>query len=640
MKTPFPQTNRRILIIDDTPAIHADFRKILTPDTSGEADLNSLEQTLFGTRQAPHLAFKLDSAYQGQEALKLVQLALEQGRPYALAFTDMRMPPGWDGLETIERLWQADPHLQIALCTAYTDYSWEAMAERLEFGDQLLILKKPFDALEIRQMANALTWKWQLAQDAALKMLNLEQTIEARVHELLKVSHLLQYDTLTGLPNSTLLGDRLTQYIAACRRHDKKLVVLFLGLDRFKRINNALGHPAGDEMLKRVGQQLLKNVRGSDSVFRYGSDEFVVILTDINHPQQTRSIAEKLLGVIRTPQMIAGHDVSVTASMGLSVYPDDGIEAIDLIKKAETAMRNVKDSGPDNFGFFIEAMNARAREQQSIESGIRQALQRNEFVLHYQPKIALQSGRIVGAEALVRWQKPGHGWVYPSDFIPVAEDSGLIVPLSKWVLAEACRQARQWQAAGLPPIRMSVNTSAIDFRQRHFVESIEQVLADTGLDPCLLELEITESVLMQNVDATMSALQRLKALGIKLAIDDFGTGYSSLSYLRRFPIDVLKIDQSFIRGLSSDSSDAALVGAIISLGKSLNLNVIAEGVETAAQLKYLMDHHCEEAQGFYFSEALPAPAFARLLSAGFAAPWADPSTSSDSPATRTGDNLQ
>ena len=632
--------NRRILIVDDTAAIHADFRKILTPDTSGEADLNSLEQTLFGSRQASHLTFQLDSAYQGQEALKLVQLALEQGKPYALAFIDMRMPPGWDGLETIERLWQADPNLQIALCTAYTDYSWEAMAERLEFGDQLLILKKPFDALEIRQMANALTWKWQLAQDAALKMFNLEQTIEARVHELLKVSHLLHYDSLTGLPNSTLLGDRLTQHLAACRRHDKKLVVLFLGLDRFKRINNALGHPAGDEMLKRVGQQLLKNVRGSDSVFRYGSDEFVVILTDINHPQQTRSIAEKLLGVIRTPQMIAGHDVSVTASMGLSVYPDDGIEAIDLIKKAETAMRNVKDSSPDNFGFFIEAMNARAREQQSIESGIRQALQRNEFVLHYQPKIALQSGRIVGAEALVRWQKPGHGWVYPSDFIPVAEDSGLIVPLSKWVLAEACRQARQWQAAGLPPIRMSVNTSAIDFRQRHFVESIEQVLADTGLDPCLLELEITESVLMQNVDATMSALQRLKALGIKLAIDDFGTGYSSLSYLRRFPIDVLKIDQSFIRGLSSDSSDAALVGAIISLGKSLSLNVIAEGVETAAQLKYLKDHHCEEAQGFYFSEALPAPAFARLLSAGLAAPWADPSSSSDSPASSTGDNLQ
>ena len=618
MKTLSPQTNRRILIIDDTPAIHADFRKILTPDTGSEADLNSLEHSLFGTRQSSRLNFQLDSAYQGKEALALVERALADGHPYALAFIDMRMPPGWDGLETIEHLWNADPNLQIALCTAYSDYSWEAVAERLQFGDQLLILKKPFDILEIRQMANALTWKWQLAQDAALKLLSLEQTIEARVHELLKVSHLLQYDALTGLPNSTLLGDRLSQSLATCRRHDKHLVVMFLGLDRFKRINNALGHPAGDEMLKRVGQQLLKYVRESDSVFRYGADEFVVILSDINHPQQTRGIAEKLLSAVRSPQSIAGQEISITASLGISVYPDDGFEAIDLIKKAESAMRHIKESGPNDIGFFIEAMNQRAREQQSIESGIRQALQRHEFVLHYQPKIELSSGRVVGAEALVRWQKPGHGLVYPSEFIPVAEDSGLIVPLSKWVLAEACRQTRLWQAAGLPAIRMSVNTSAIDFRQRDFVEGIEQILEQTGMPPCLLELEITEGVLMQNVETTMTALNRLKTLGVRLAIDDFGTGYSSLSYLRRFPIDVLKIDQSFIHGLSNDTNDAALVSAIISLGKSLDLNVIAEGVETEEQLAFLKAHQCEEGQGYYFSKALPADAFARLLAVGWA----------------------
>ncbi|MBX9407716.1 EAL domain-containing protein [Pseudomonas baetica] len=621
MKTPFPQSNRRILIIDDTPAIHDDFRKILAPKAPEEADLNHLEQTLFGTRQSPPLNFQLDSAYQGQEALALVLRALADGNPYALAFIDMRMPPGWDGLETIEQLWQADPNLQIALCTAHSDYSWEAMAERLEFGDQLLILKKPFDSLEIRQMANALTWKWQLAQDAALKMLSLERTIEARVHELLKVSRLLQYDTLTGLPNSTLLGDRLSQALAVCRRHDKQLVVMFLGLDRFKRINNALGHPAGDEMLKRVGQQLLLCIRGSDSVFRYGSDEFVVILTDISHPQQTHGIAEKVLAAIRLPQTIAGHDVSVTASLGISVYPEDGLDAIELIKKAETAMRNVKENGPNDIGFFIDAMNQRAREQQSIESGIRRALKRQEFVLHYQPKIDLRSARVVGAEALVRWQKPGHGWVYPCDFIPVAEDSGLIVPLTQWVLAEACRQTRAWQVAGLPPIRMSVNISPIDIRQRDFVEGVEQVLKQTGLDADWLELEITEGVLMQNVEATMTALNRLQALGTRLSIDDFGTGYSSLSYLRRFPIDVLKIDQSFIRGLSNDSNDAALVSAIISLGKSLGLNVIAEGIETAEQLAFLKAHHCEEGQGYYFSKALPADAFAHLLAATSPPPW-------------------
>ena len=613
MKSPFVRTNRRILVIDDTPSIHEDFRKILGPEADNEQTLAGTEEALFGTVQLDRLTFQLDSAYQGQEALELVTRARAEGRPYAMAFTDMRMPPGWDGLETIEQLWKADPHLQIALCTAFSDYTWEDMAERLEFGDQLLVLKKPFDSLEIRQMASALTWKWQMAQDAAMKVLSLEQTIEARVHELLKVSHLLQYDVLTELPNSTLLGDRLNQSLALSRRHDKQLAVMFLGLDRFKRINNALGHPVGDEMLKQVGRNLVATVRESDSVFRYGSDEFVVILADVRHPQQTKGIAEKLLNAIRVPQHIAGHDLSVTASLGISIYPDDGFDAIALIKKAETAMRNVKETGPNDFSFFIDEMNQRARDQQSIESGIRLALERNEFVLHYQPKLDLGSGQVVGAEALIRWQKPGHGLVYPSEFISVAEDSGLIVPLSKWVLAEACRQSCAWQAAGLPKICMSVNMSAIDFRQRDFIDGIEQTLKQTGLDPALLELEITEGVLMQNVESTVNALTRLKEMGVRLAIDDFGTGYSSLSYLRRFPIDVLKIDQSFIRGLSNDSSDAALVSAIISLGRSLKLTIIAEGVETLEQLDFLKAHRCEEGQGFYFSKAVEPDAFVRYL---------------------------
>jgi len=605
--------NRRILVVDDTPAIHQDFRKILSPSAGNDDSLDDTESLLFGTPQVSRLQFQIDSAYQGEEALELVKRAQAEGQPYALVFADMRMPPGWDGLQTIERLWEVDPRLQIALCTAFSDYTWETMSERIEFDDQLLILKKPFDTLEIRQMASAMTWKWQLAQDAARKMRTLERTIEERVQELLKVSHLLQYDVLTELPNSMLLGDRLTQAMAQCRRHDRQLAVMFIGLDRFKRINNALGHPVGDEMLKRVARALATVVRESDSVFRYGSDEFVVVLGDIADPQQTKGVAEKLLAAISSPQPIDGHDLTVTASLGVSTYPADGFDAVALIKKAETAMRNVKDNGPNDYRFFTEDMNRRARQQQTIESGLRLALQRKEFVLHYQPKLDLRSGKVVGVEALVRWERPGHGLVYPSDFIPVAEDSGLIVPLSQWVLQEACQQACTWQAQGMRPLYLSVNISAIDFRQRGFVEGIARTLKETGLDPTQLELEITESVLMQNIDTTVAVLRAIKQLGIRLAIDDFGTGYSSLSYLQKFPVNVLKIDQSFVGDLSIDSNDAKLVSTIISLGKSLNLHIIAEGVETLEQLEFLKIHQCEEAQGYYFSKAVEPQAFVQWM---------------------------
>lgn len=610
------RANRRILIVDDVTSIHLDFRKILCADADAEPSLDTLEQTLFGTTTVARQAFILDSAYQGQEALDLVNRALATNTPYAMAFIDMRMPPGWDGLQTIEQLWNVDPNLQIALCTAYSDYSFEAIEARLKYNDQLLILKKPFDHLEIRQMASALTWKWQLAQDAALKVIGLERTIEERVQELLKVSHLLQYDALTELPNSTLLGDRLTQAIALGRRHDTQLAVMFIGLDRFKRINNALGYPVGDEVLQQVSQSLVAAVRESDSVFRYGSDEFVILLNDVQHPQQTQHIAQKVLQAISVTRHVAGHDLSVTASLGISIYPNDSSTAVELIKHAETAMHTTKERGPDDLSFYTEDMNLRARHQQNLESAIRQALEHDEFALHYQPKLDLKTGRILGAEALIRWFQPRSGWVHPADFIPVAEDSGLIVPLTQWVLRHACEQAQDWRTMGLAPLRISVNISAIDFRQREFVDNLAAILKQTGLPPNQLELEITESVLMQNVDDTVDILNRIKAMGVRLALDDFGTGYSSLSYLRRFPIDVLKIDQSFVRGLHENSQDAQLISAIIGMGKSLELNIIAEGVETVEQLNFLRAQHCEEGQGFLFSKAVPAKDFAQLLQVG------------------------
>ena len=610
------RANRRILIVDDSASIHEDFRKILCADPNGEPSMDSLEETLFGTAPVLRQAFELDSAYQGQEALALVNQALAADAPYAMVFIDMRMPPGWDGLQTIEQLWNVDPHLQIALCTAYSDYSFEAIEARLKYNDQLLILKKPFDHLEIRQMASALTWKWQLAQDVALKVIGLERTIEERVQELLKVSHLLQYDALTELPNSTLLGDRLTQAIALGRRHDTQLAVIFIGLDRFKRINNALGYPVGDEVLKHVSQSLVAAVRESDSVFRYGSDEFVIVLNDIQHPRQTQHVAQKLLKAINITRHIASHDLSVTASLGISIYPNDSGTAVELIKHAETAMHASKEHGPDDFRFYTEDMNLRARHQQDLESAMHQALERDEFVLHYQPKLDLTSGRIVGAEALLRWFQPQSGWIGPADFIPVAEDSGLIIPLTQWVLRQACTQAQAWRSMGQFPLCISVNISALDFRHRDFVANLAAILEQTGLPPAQLELEITESVLMQNVDDTVETLQKIKAMGVRLALDDFGTGYCSLSYLRRFPIDVLKIDQSFVHGLTVNSRDKQLISAIIALGKSLELNIIAEGVETIEQLNVLKALQCEEGQGYLFSQALPAKDFAQLLRVG------------------------
>ena len=618
MNTQGERANRRILIVDDTASIHQDFRKILCADEDGKPSLDTLESTLFGTTAPLRQAFELDSAYQGQEALALVNKALADNAPYAMVFIDMRMPPGWDGLQTIEQLWNVDPNLQIALCTAYSDYSFEAIEARLKYSDQLLILKKPFDPLEIRQMASALTWKWQLAQDVAHKVLGLERIIEERVQELLKVSHLLQYDALTELPNSTLLGDRLTQAIALGRRHDSQLAVMFIGLDRFKRINNALGYPVGDEVLQHVSRSLVATVRASDSTFRYGADEFVILLNDIQHPQQTQHIAQKLLSAVSATRHIAGHDLNVTASLGISIYPNDSTNAVQLIKHAETAMRTSKERGPNDFSFYTEDMNRRAQHQQNLESAMRQALERHEFVLHYQPKLDLASGRIVGAEALTRWFEPQSGWISPAQFIPVAEDSGLIVRLTQWVLRQACEQAQAWRDLGLAPLRMSVNISAIDFRQRDFVDNLAAILKQTGLPPAQLELEITESVLMQNVDETVDTLRRIKAMGVRLALDDFGTGYSSLSYLRRFPIDVLKIDQSFVRGLSVNSQDEQLISAIIGMGKSLELNIIAEGVETVEQLNFLKAHKCEEGQGFLFSKALPPKDFVQLLQVGCA----------------------
>ena len=428
----------------------------------------------------------------------------------------------------------------------------------------------------------------------------------------LQLAHSAEHDFLTGLPNRMLLNDRISQAIVLAARHNKHVAVLFLDLDGFKHINDFLGHPVGDKLLQSIATRLVDCVRASDTVSRQGGDEFVVLLSEVELSEDAAITARRMLHAVSRPHSIDQHDLHVTTSIGVSVYPEDGLDAETLTKNADTAMYQAKESGRQSFQFFKPAMNARAVERQSIEEGLRRALERQEFILYYQPKVDLMTRAITGAEALIRWIHPTRGSIPPMDFIPIAEDCGLILSIGAWALREACAQSRAWTAAGLPAVTMAVNVSAIEFRDKNFLNRLFEVINETGIDPRLLELELTESVLMKNATSTAGILQALREAGIRLAIDDFGTGYSSLSYLRKFPVDAVKIDQSFIRQISADD-DTTIVKAVIGMARGLKLRVIAEGVETQEELAFLRAYRCDEAQGYYFSRPVPARQFAMML---------------------------
>jgi len=432
----------------------------------------------------------------------------------------------------------------------------------------------------------------------------------------LQIAHSAEHDFLTGLPNRMLLSDRIRQAIVNAQRHSKQVAVLFLDLDGFKHINDSLGHSVGDKLLQSVGKRLVDCGRAADTVSRQGGDEFVVLLSEVEHSEDAAIAACRMLTAVAEPHAVDEQELHVTTSIGVSIYPDDGLDPETLIKNADTAMYQAKENGRQSYQYFKPAMNARAVERQSIEASLRRALARREFSLHYQPKVNFASRAITGSEALLRWAHPTLGAVSPAQFIPIAEDCGLILPIGNWVLRQACHQARVWADAGLPATTMAVNVSAREFRSENFLEQLFVILDETGMDPTLLELELTESVLMKHVDSAAAILRTLRDRGVRVAVDDFGTGYSSLSYLRRFPIDALKIDQSFVGQIAAGGDDASIVTAVIGMARSLRLRVVAEGVETLAQLEFLEAQKCDEAQGYYFSRPVPAPEFADLLRSG------------------------
>jgi len=431
-----------------------------------------------------------------------------------------------------------------------------------------------------------------------------------------RIYHLAHYDTITGLPNRIYFQDQLDLALAHGHRQNSTLALLFLDLDNFKVINDAFGHPAGDTLIKQVAHRLSEIVREDDIVARLGGDEFTILLSETHSSQDAALVAEKVLNSLAIPFKHENMDVVVSASIGISTFPTDGENTLTLLKNADSAMYQAKQKGRNNFQFFTAEMNTLVKERLRLEADMRKALELGEFILHYQPQLSLESGEIIGCEALVRWLHPSRGLISPYTFIPVAEESGLIVPLGAWIMRTALTQLQQWQQAGLPDITMSVNLSAQQFGRHNLMQAVQRILSETGVDPKYLELELTESMLMTNVNTTVETLHALRDMGVTLSIDDFGTGYSSMAYLKRFPIDKLKIDQSFVRDLEVDSEDAAIVTATIALGHSLNLTMIAEGVETEQQLDFLRAKGCEQIQGYYFSRPVLAEDFADQLQSG------------------------
>jgi diguanylate cyclase len=604
----------RVLVADDEAEVRDAYRQILSEaDMSSEtAMFHNLRERLFSKAMQDQLAKGISSSdtsfapvfCDGAEAaVAAVREALAADDPFAVAFLDMRMPPGPDGVWAAQRIRELDPAIEIVICTAYSDVDPRDISAMVPPEEKLSYLQKPFHPHEIRQMTISLASKWRAE------------------HRIVKLAY---FDALTGLPNREQSRSRLSSALTAAKQHQRMLAVLYLDLDNFKRVNDTLGHAVGDELLCLVAARLRSSLRAEDTVnespgsrsshiARLGGDEFIVILPNIRSTDDAAGVAARLIAELQEPMRLALHTLVVTPSIGVAVFPADGVEVDTLLRNADLAMYFAKRKGPGMQAFFDASMNDAALHRFTLEAKLRGALERDEFTLHYQPQFDVRTGSVSGMEALLRWTNDELGVVPPAEFIPVAEESGLILSIGEWVLRNACAQAKSWVDEGLPVTRMAVNVSGQQFVLRDFPQQVAAIIKETGIEASMLELEITESVVMKDEAWAEQALLQLKELGVMLAIDDFGTGYSSFGRLRHFAVDRLKIDRSFMTSLIDCSDDRAIAAAIIAMSRSLRINVTAEGVESFPQLLFLQEHDCHEAQGFLFSRALPAADAHKLL---------------------------
>ena len=725
--------NLRILIIDDNPTIHQDFFKIFSQkDTRSQdtkAELSKIELELFGqtTKESFFPDFEIDTASQGEEGVIKVEKSLKTDKPFALAFVDIHMPPGMDGVETIKLIWELDSTIQIVICSACTDSSWEQAIEKLGKTDNLVILRKPFDNITVRQLAFALTKKWYLSLQALQYKSSLEERVSTRTQSLqnsfslvratldsspegiivvdtnqkiidfnnkfleiwnlskivllnfkdsetimhfisnqmaenleylsqfkktlLNSQEVLQgsirvkdkhyeyytkpytsnkqiigrlwsfrdvsirasleqklhfqatHDMLTKLPNRVLLTEFMNQAMLNADRNKTLLAIFFLDLDGFKLINDSLNHNIGDEVLCGVANRLQQFIRKNDIFARLGGDEFVIVSGDLKQPTDIINLAKNIIMAFTKPFLVSGHELFLTTSIGICFYPMDGNTIDILLRNADSAMYQAKDLGANQFQFYTENLNKLNLLRLEKETELRRGLLNEEFFLCYQPQYNLSTGTLVSMEALIRWNHPQRGLLKPIDFIPFAEDTGLIVSIDEWVLRTVCKQIKSWQDLGLPLIRIAVNVTTKQFKAYNFPKVVETVIESTGIPPQYLEFELSESIMINNPEIIKS-IARLKDIGVKIALDDFGTGYSALSYLRLIPLDRLKIDRSFIQRIGLNAEDDVIIKAIIAIAKGLNLEILAEGVETQMQLDFLKNVQCGEIQGFLFNEPL------------------------------------
>jgi diguanylate cyclase (GGDEF)-like protein len=642
--------NRRILIIDDNEAIHADIRSVLQRRDEPE-ELRKLSEALFGadeekTHQA--ICYEIDSAFQGREGANLVLAGRDAGRPYAMAFVDMRMPPGWDGIQTIYEIRKIDANIQIIICTAFSDYSWQSILDAFGVNDWLFILKKPFDVVEVQQLACALTQKWSLAQRAALRTDELEEKVREHASKLAaanirlqeqvdslaeantqlaaamaarqqaddRIRHIAFHDALTDLPNRMLLMERIESCIERSKlRQDYRFALLYCDLDNFKIFNDSLGHRIGDELLVHLAQQLSRALRvichglcpAHHTVARLSGDEFVILLDDVPDELHVRDIADQVREFVSEPVRIGTNDLVLSVSVGVALSGGEYDDPIDLLRDADTALYHAKDNGKGRTALFDQQMRAKMTARMDMEHDLRRAVEQKQFVVHYQPIVSLATERVVSLEALVRWLHPIHGLFSPDAFIPIAEETGIIEAIGEIVLEKAIQDVAHWRKTlpGMEELNVNVNLSPRQLVNRKLVNYIDDCLDRFQLSPAALRLEITETAMINNMPQIRAITDALLRRGSEIHLDDFGTGYSSLSVLHTLPFSTIKLDRSFISHLGTELESPLTVQAIMMLAQNRGINVVAEGIETFDQLTHLRALQCDFGQGYYFSRPLP-----------------------------------